>query len=79
MIQHQAHPRGGFICRCTDCGQTAHVASPQIFAQRHRCTHYGAGDMIARATGALGIKPCSPCEARKRKLNGMFPRVWGRR
>jgi hypothetical protein len=42
-------------------------------------THLGAGDLIAKFTGALGIKPCTPCEARKRALNGMFPRVMRRR
>lgn len=41
-------------------------------------THYGAGDLIAKATGALGIKPCSPCEARRRALNGLLPNVWKR-
>ena len=32
----------------------------------------GAGDVVARATGALGIAPCEPCERRRRTLNRWF-------
>lgn len=41
-------------------------------------THYGAGDLVAKATGALGIKPCAPCDKRRQQLNGLFPNVWRR-
>lgn len=29
----------------------------------------GAGDVIARITQAMGIKPCQPCKARQEALN----------
>lgn len=29
----------------------------------------GLGDAIAKVTKAVGIKPCAPCEERRRKLN----------
>lgn len=84
-IQVQQHPQGGYVCRCSQCGQSARLAHPSQF-QGHRCVvrqtsqpadqYYGAGDIVAKATGALGIKPCAPCEKRKAMLNGMFPRVW---
>lgn len=33
----------------------------------------GAGDVVARATKAVGIKPCAPCERRRKRLNKLFP------
>jgi hypothetical protein len=30
----------------------------------------GLGDAVAAATQAVGVKPCAPCEARKKRLNG---------
>lgn len=73
--------------RCTACGAQATAGAPagvDAFAQSHQehqsaaQGHYGAGDMVARATKALGIEPCTPCEARRRQLNGLFPRLWRR-
>jgi hypothetical protein len=32
----------------------------------------GLGDVVASATKKLGIEPCSPCEARRLRLNKMF-------
>ena len=29
----------------------------------------GAGDVIAKVTTALGIKPCTPCQKRREQLN----------
>jgi len=29
----------------------------------------GAGDVIAKVTAKLGIKPCSPCQKRREQLN----------
>ena len=29
----------------------------------------GAGDLVKRLTSAFGVKPCSPCEERARKMN----------
>ena len=78
MIRYQQHPQGGVVCTCMNCGQQAHVAHPQAFAQTHSCRHLGLGDMVARATQVVGIKPCTPCEARKRAMNGFFPKVWRR-
>ena len=33
----------------------------------------GLGDTIAKITKAVGIKPCKPCEERRKKLNTLFP------
>ena len=77
---------GIFQCRCSTCGITMPAPGTNQAADgfaaahsQHQPTHFGAGDLVAKLTGALGIKPCSPCEARKRALNGMFPRVLRRR
>lgn len=32
-------------------------------------TAIGAGDVVAKVTTALGIKPCSPCQKRREQLN----------
>lgn len=29
----------------------------------------GAGDVIAKVTATLGIKPCTPCQKRREQLN----------
>lgn len=81
--------RTGYVVRCTRCG--AQASAPGLdgvnaFARDHHehrapqapPTHYGAGDLVARATGALGIAPCQPCKKRQAQLNGLFPRVWKR-
>jgi len=31
--------------------------------------HLGLGDLIRKATGAMGIKPCDGCEKRRKSLN----------
>tara|TARA_R100001082_G_scaffold110915_2_gene92399 strand:+ start:13977 stop:14414 length:438 start_codon:yes stop_codon:yes gene_type:complete len=33
----------------------------------------GLGDTIAKATKAVGIKPCGKCQQRRKALNKMFP------
>ena len=33
----------------------------------------GLGDMVARVTGFLGIKPCNGCRKRQKKLNELIP------
>lgn len=37
----------------------------------------GVGDVVARATNALGIRSCDACKQRQELLNSMFP--FGRR
>jgi hypothetical protein len=32
----------------------------------------GLGDVVASATKAIGIKPCTPCERRRQLMNKMF-------
>lgn len=34
----------------------------------------GAGDLVARATSAVGVKPCGGCNKRKKKLNAVLPK-----
>ena len=43
-----------------------------------RYTHLGLGDVIAKATKALGFEPCAGCEERRQKLNRLFPNVMKR-
>lgn len=33
----------------------------------------GAGDLVARATQAMGVRPCEPCKRRQQTLNRWFP------
>jgi hypothetical protein len=76
----------GFAMRCQRCGQEGTCGAPQGvdgFASAHQHLAsvpqaMGLGDVVAAATKAVGIKPCTPCEARQRRLNALFPRVWGR-
>ncbi len=76
----------GFAMRCTACGAQATAGTPQgvdAFASQHQHPvpvrqAMGLGDVVAAATKAVGIQPCSPCEARRRQMNALFPRVWRR-
>ncbi len=41
----------------------------------------GAGDVVKAATSAAGVKPCTPCEERRKRMNAglrFVPRVGGR-
>ena len=33
----------------------------------------GLGDIVKRLTNAVGVKTCSKCEERRKKMNKMFP------
>ena len=33
----------------------------------------GLGDIVKRLTNAVGIKTCSKCEKRRKRMNEMFP------
>jgi hypothetical protein len=77
----------GFVVRCEACGSQGALGALQqvdAFASQHRehrsaaQGHLGLGDVVARATKAIGAKPCTPCEKRREQLNGLFPRVWRR-
>lgn len=77
----------GFMVACQVCGQQkGPLSEPRVhqFAAEHRehvsaaPTYYGAGDVVARATKALGIESCTPCERRRMALNQMMPRVFRR-
>jgi hypothetical protein len=77
-----------YLMTCTVCGQQVYAfndAQVTGFVQAHAehrsaaPSHYGLGDVVARATKAVGIAPCTPCEQRRRMLNGMLPKVMRRR
>lgn len=77
----------GIVIGCNVCQAKAGPLTPAAADQfsrahyEHRSTssaHYGMGDAIAAATKAVGITPCTPCEARRRALNQLFPKVWRR-
>lgn len=72
---------------CEVCGEwtqappgTADVARFIRQHSEHRSsdTHYGLGDVIAGATKAVGVEPCTPCEERRRQLNALLPNLWRR-
>jgi len=51
--------------------------SPKI-ADCMSCSSYvgkvrGLGDIVAKATKTVGIKPCGPCKKRQRLLNKIAP------
>lgn len=79
-------PNQTVLCQCGVCGAAGTASSAQqieAFAGQHAehqssPTHYGAGDVIAGVTHRMGIKPCTPCEQRRRMLNGVLPRLWRR-
>jgi len=85
-IVYEAHPPGIWavceVCRT----QTGPLSWPGLhqFALAHRehvsaaPSHYGAGDVVAAATKAMGLQGCSPCERRRMELNRIMPRVWRR-
>lgn len=41
----------------------------------HAKTHIGAGDVVAAATSAVGIKPCGACQRRREAMNRAMPEV----
>ena len=66
--------------RCTGCGVEGileHGSTVHEFAVQHQ-HYYGAGDVVAGVTRALGVKPCTPCEARQQAMNRWMPRLFRR-
>jgi hypothetical protein len=82
-VRLQALPNGELAMVCDVCKQAINAstsAQAAAFMQAHAQhtaapTHYGIGDAVARATKALGVKTCPPCEMRRRKMNNFLPRV----
>lgn len=76
----------GFAMRCQQCGSEATAGAPggvDAFASQHQHPApqrqtMGLGDVVAAATKAVGIQPCTPCQARQAALNRLLPRVWRR-
>ena len=69
--------RSGYMEQALRCG-TKHgdylYMSPSDYQKL--CDEYsppGLGDKIARATKAMGIKPCGGCGRRQDKLNRLIP------
>ena len=89
MRQHPAVPNvffeltpQGLMVRCVTRGCGVHGflqqgASVDQFAAQHQ-HYYGAGDVVAGVAGALGAKPCTPCQARQQMMNRWLPRVFRR-
>lgn len=76
-----------FVLHCEICGARASAPSRRGVDDfirdhdQHRSSaqgHYGLGDAIARATKAVGIDTCTPCERRRLLANRMVPRLWKR-
>lgn len=55
------------------------VASPEKAVKEinkhigHTAGGMGLGDVVAKITGLLGIKPCASCKKRQEKLNKIMP------
>jgi len=87
MRQHPVVPnvyfllvQQGVFVRCVGChveGILQPGATVDGFAVQHQ-HYYGAGDVVAGMTRALGVKPCTPCEARQQAMNRWMPRVFKR-
>jgi hypothetical protein len=81
-IQVASHPQSGWIIHDTRDGARFHAASEHayhsIIAQRsnQQLNRMGAGDLVARATHALGIEQCTPCAQRQAALNQALPNLW---
>lgn len=88
---HCATPSPGvYQCACRGCGaQMPGPASGQAsdaFAQAHAAhaplmpqkPPMGLGDLVAKVTGAFGVKPCAPCKQRQQALNNAVPKIWPR-
>ena len=64
---------------CEKCGLEADLA-PEDFPLLCACgARYeagelrGVGDVVAKLTKAVGIRPCGKCAQRRQKLNSIFP------
>jgi hypothetical protein len=73
-----AKPLEGYSREFADC---EFVFRPHIGVCA-RCPKYdgpprGVGDVIAKVTTAIGIKPCEPCKARQAALNRVLPFTTG--
>ena len=58
---------------CDKCEKTFKV--PDDAAPRCGCSTQlrGLGDVVAKVTSAVGVKPCGKCKERQAKLNKLVP------
>lgn len=75
---------GGAIVQCQACGAGGRMNGEDAVRKfisghtQHNSPspgHYGAGDLIAKAAQAVGIKGCAECEKRRVRANRALPRV----
>jgi len=65
--------------QCATCGTRADLAPEDYPIQcscgtRHESGKMrGVGDVVAKMTKAVGIRPCGRCAQRREKLNSIFP------
>lgn len=57
--------------RC-GCGHVQHEL-PDDLDWLPDMTSRGLGDTVAKATNAIGIKPCGGCKKRQKMMNRLFP------
>ena len=55
---------------CKLCGLKIANAIPPV---RCSCKSRGLGDVVAKVTSAVGVKPCGKCKERQAKLNKLVP------
>jgi hypothetical protein len=83
-IQVANHPQGGWVLHDSRDGTQIYAPNEHAFhtfvAQRSnpQLSRMGAGDIVARATHALGIEQCTPCARRQAEMNAMLPNLWRR-
>lgn len=71
-IQYKAADGGGFVVRNTQTGQEFFASNDAGVHQFAADNSSGLGDVVHRATSAVGMKRCGACAKRHAKMNGWF-------
>lgn len=70
MPHHKRHQKPKVVAPAT-------LQKPKVVVPLPIKGQVGAGDVVKKVTTALGIKPCTPCEERRKRLNKAL--AFGRR
>ncbi len=69
---------GGAVCSLNLC-HTEDLSACCESCESYEGPMRGVGDVVARATKAVGIKPCGGCQKRREALNRMTQRLFDKR
>ncbi len=75
IIEGKIDQHGQKCYKCSKCGKKtwSNYPAQMVHVMCSSSPSKGLGDTIAKITKKLGIKPCSGCKDRQKKLNQMFP------